>query len=219
VTILDARRGRPRNPDADRAIIEATLELVAEEGIGALSVESVAVRAGVGKATIYRRWASKEALVVDALTSLNDELPPVPTEGSLRDRIVEMVDRIRCKSMDTVSGRIMPRMLSYGICHPELFQIYYERVLDPRRERFRVLLREGLASGELRPGLDVDFAVTLFSAPMIYMHLTSAGPARETTEALVDAVLYGISAREPSNRGASAREASDRGVSARAIGS
>ena len=194
MTVLDARRGRPRNPEADRAIIEATLELVAEEGIGALSVESVAVRAGVGKATIYRRWPSKEALVLDALTSLNDELPPVPTAGSLRDRMVEMVDAIRCKSMDTVSGRIMPRMLSYGVCHPELFQIYYDRVLDPRRERFRVVLRGGIAAGELKAEADIDFLVTLFSAPMIYMNLTGARPTRETTEALVDAVLYGVSA-------------------------
>jgi Bacterial regulatory proteins, tetR family len=80
-----ARPGRPRSEQAERAIIEATLDLLAEVGIAALSVEQVAARAGVGKATIYRRWPNKEALIIDAAASLKSPLPDVPGRSISED--------------------------------------------------------------------------------------------------------------------------------------
>lgn len=188
------RPGRPRSAEADTAIIDATLELIVEGGIAGLSVESVAARAGVGKATIYRRWANKDELIVDALSSLNDALPEIP-EGSIRDKLVQMVDQVRAKSTETCSGRLMPRMLSYSTQHPELFKTYFSHVIEPRRERYRTVLREGVASGELRADLDIELAATLVAAPMLYLHLMQLGmgaPKPGTSERLVDAVLDGI---------------------------
>ena len=86
--------GRPRSEVADRAIVEATLELMADVGMSALTIEQVAAAAGVGKATIYRRWANKDALLVDALATLNDDLPDV-NDVPLRDALVEVVDFVR----------------------------------------------------------------------------------------------------------------------------
>src|SRR5262245_22575212 len=80
-----ARPGRPRSAQAERAIIEATLDLLAEVGIGGLSIEHVAARAGVGKATIYRRWANKDALIIDAAASLKSPLPEVPGRSIRED--------------------------------------------------------------------------------------------------------------------------------------
>lgn len=196
---VDAVRkpGRPRSLEADTAIIDATLELIVTDGIDGLSVESVAARAGVGKATIYRRWANKEELVIDALASLNDALPDIPDADNVRDRLVVMLDQTRTKSLETCSGRLMPRMLSYAAQHPDLFRQYFEHVISPRRDRYRVVLADGIASGELRPDLDIEVTATLIAAPMLYLHLMQAAmgsPPLGTSEKLVDMVLDGIRA-------------------------
>jgi AcrR family transcriptional regulator len=190
-----ARRGRPRSVEADAAIIDATLELIAAHGLTGLSVESVAAAAGVGKATIYRRWASKEALVCDALARLGEDVAPVPQRDTARDTLVEILEQIRCKSPETRAGRIMPRMLSHASSQPELFKLYYDQVMRPRRQRIRGVVEAGVRSGELRDDLDVDLVVTLFTAPMLYMNLMQAGlgpPGPGSSEAVVDAVLGGV---------------------------
>ncbi len=192
------RPGRPRSAEADTAIIDATLELIVAGGIDGLSVESVAARAGVGKATIYRRWSNKDELVEDALASLSDALPDCPAGDTARDRLVGLVEQIRAKSVETCSGRLMPRMLSYATQHPELFKHYYTSVIAPRRDRYRAVLAEGVAAGEIRPDIDIELAATLIAAPMLYLHLMQVGmgAARPgTSEALVDMVLNGIGAR------------------------
>lgn len=192
------RGGRPRSAEADQAIVDATLDLIAEEGLNALSVEAVAVRAGVGKATIYRRWPSKEALVEAALGRMNDSLSPAPVEGPLRERLVVLVEEIRCKSSETHGGRILPRMLAYGPSHPELFEMFYRQVITPRRARFQAVLTDAITSGDLPPDTDVDLAVTLLAAPMLYLNMmqSAAGaPEPRTSESLVDCVLQGLAPR------------------------
>src|SRR5438552_17303325 len=81
--------GRPRSERAEKAIIDATLDLLVEEaGVAGLSIEAIAGRAGVGKTTIYRRWPNKEALIIDALASLKRPLPPVPGRSVREDLVV-----------------------------------------------------------------------------------------------------------------------------------
>ena len=197
-TALDAaaqRRGRPRNPEADAAIVDATLELIADEGLTALSVESVAAKAGVGKTTIYRRWPSKEALVEDALATLAADVPVLPEAVGIRDRLVAVLEHIRCKSPETRVGRIMPRMLSHATTQPELFRLYYDQVLRPRRARIRQLVDDAQASGEIRGDVDPDLVVTMVTAPMLYLNLMQAGcgaPGPGTSEVIVDALLEGL---------------------------
>jgi len=196
------RRGRPRSIEADAAILDATLELIDEAGLTGLSVESVAARAGVGKATIYRRWPSKEALVSSALARCSEEMLAVETSGSLRDQLVAFVEQIRCKGPETHSGRIMPRMLSHASRSPELFKIYFDQVIRPRRARVRRVLEEAVDRGELRDDIDLDLAVTMVSAPMIYLNLVQSAngaPGPEMTQALVDGVLNGLRPRTPAS--------------------
>src|SRR5437764_14075432 len=82
--------GRPRSERADKAIVDATLDLLAEEGgVTGVSIEAVAARAGVGKTTIYRRWPNKEALIIDALAALKEPFP-VPRGDSARDDLVAL---------------------------------------------------------------------------------------------------------------------------------
>jgi AcrR family transcriptional regulator len=192
------RRGRPRSPETDSAIVDATLELIADEGLTGLSVESVAARAGVGKATIYRRWPSKEALVCDALAQLAADDVPLPDSVGVRERLLAVLEHIRCKSPETQVGRIMPRMLSHATSQPDLFRLYYDQVLRPRRARVEAIIADAQAAGELRADLDPELAVTLVIAPMLYLNLMQAArgkPGPGTSEAIVDAVLAGLAPR------------------------
>lgn len=190
-------RGRPRSQEAESAILEATLDLIADDGVNALSMEAVAALAGVGKTTIYRRWSSKEALMGDALATLIDDMPETFDGANARQQLVSMLEHVRCRSVDSQAGRIFPRMASYKHSHPELFAIFAERVLAPRRERVRALVQRGIDEGELRPDVDVPLAATLLLAPIIYINMTAMQQRNDatTSETLVNMALDGLRPR------------------------
>lgn len=189
------RTGRPRSPEADRAIVAATLDVVADDGVGAFCVEAVAARAGVSKTTIYRRFPSKEALLAEALGTLNDDLPPTPDTGAVRDDLVLMMRRWAEAYEGSHTGRMMPRLMSAARTHPELYRTYYEQVVEPRRERFRQALRRGIARGEVRDDVDLELAVSSVIGPMMLMLMTQVGGVghpRTTPEQIVDLALTGL---------------------------
>lgn len=190
--------GRPRSPTVEQAIVDATLDLLVEGGFSGLAVEAVAARAGVGKATIYRRWPSKDALVIDALARLEGDVPPQLRGENLRDDLVTLLDAVRRKSTSTLAGRILPRMVAEARCRGEVMARYREKVLAPRRARFLDVLRAGVERGELRADLDLELVVDLLVAPVVYRLLmrTDDRPLpRQLPAAVVDAVLAGIVAR------------------------
>lgn len=188
--------GRPRDSRCDEAIIEATLHTLAASGFSGLSMEAVASRARVGKATVYRRWASKDALVADALSTLADTFEPIDT-GSLRDDLVAWLNVVRRHNIQTLSGQILPRLLAERDSYPELFDAYRERVLVPSRARVAVVLRRAVDSGELAEDLDVDLVIDMLVGPVTYRqhtngrHEVSGG----RIGAVVDIVLDGIRRR------------------------
>ena len=127
------RPGRPRSEQAEQAIIEATLDLFAEKGFEGVCVEAVAARAGVGKATIYRRWPNKEELLLAALGSLKS---PYPEPGGVcaRDDLVAML-AVMCADMaDPRKARRYALLLGEGQKYPRLMERYQETVVKPRRE-------------------------------------------------------------------------------------
>lgn len=190
------RVGRPRDPKLDAALLSATLELMAEVGYAALTMEAVATRAGVGKATLYRRWAAKEQLVVDALRTLSEPLEPDDTMG-VRDSLVRMLESVRRKSSTSLAGQIFPRLVGDSAANPELLARYREQVLDPRRERFRSILRRGVDEGLVRPDVDVEHAIDLLVGPMAYRNLirTSPPPGPDLAAQIVDDVLVALAPR------------------------
>ncbi len=204
--------GRPRDTRCDEAIISATLHVLASSGFSGLSMEAVATRAGVGKATVYRRWATKEALVADALATLADTFEPVDT-GSLRDDLVAWIDAVRRHNIQTLSGRIMPRLLAEKDAHPDLFDTYRERVIAPSRERVAVVLRRGVASGELAQDVDIDMVTDMLVGPVTYRQYVGGGHEVSSGRigVLVDTVLAGIRRRTDTT----AREGNTRGTATR----
>jgi AcrR family transcriptional regulator len=189
------RLGRPRDPSRDVAIVEATLDLLAEGGWAAVTMEAVAARAGVGKATLYRRWPAKEQLVVDALAALGEDVD-VPDGAGVRDTLVGLLSAVLRRS-DTVAGRIFPRLVSEAVDNPELMRRYREQVLDPRRARFRDVLRRGVVEGVLRPDVDLDHAVDLLVGPVAYRGLLRTDPpvGADFPARVVDDVLAGLAPR------------------------
>lgn len=166
--------GRPRSAKADAAIVRATLELLVEEGFQGLSVEAVRKRARVGKATIYRRFPDKSALVRAALEHLHAQLE-VPDTGSVREDLAG-VWGAAYKASDTPELRLMlPRMLVDSLHDPELFDVFRATLVEPRRAAMKVLLERGVRRGELRADLDLDLAVDMLVGPMIYRLLIERG--------------------------------------------
>lgn len=163
------RPGRPREDRADRAIIGSTLELFADEGYHALTIEAVAARAGVGKATIYRRWPGKKELVIEALAALNDELMAAKFHlpSTVEDRLRAVLHHLTIRDSESLLGRITPRMLVYSESQPDLYAEYFDRVILPRRRWLNELLREGVARGELRADLDVEIAALALVGPAL----------------------------------------------------
>ena len=188
--------GRPRDPKLDAALVAATLQLLAEGGLTGLTMEAVAARAGVGKATLYRRWPGKAELVVDALASLSE--PPEARAGAgVRDELVALLEAVRRKSTSSLVGQIFPRLIGEAAANPELMELYRRRVLDPRRVRFGAALRRGVDEGLVGPDVDLDYAVDLLVGAMAYRNLlrTEPPPGPELAPRLVDDVLRGLAPR------------------------
>ncbi|GAA2193186.1 TetR/AcrR family transcriptional regulator [Micromonospora lupini] len=188
--------GRPRSLRADEAIIEATLDLLAEGStIEALSIEAIASRAGVGKATIYRRWAGKDALLLDALRRLKGILPQ-PEGHSLRDDLILLVGAIG-KNVDPRASKIMPCLVPEVNRSPDHFRLY-QNIISPRRQLMREVLRRGISEGLLRPDIDIEVTMALLTGPMLIQRVLQWNPELDEQtlpEQVVDAVLAGILTR------------------------
>ncbi|MFI6295601.1 TetR/AcrR family transcriptional regulator [Nonomuraea sp. NPDC050790] len=198
MTIQDAATarpaGRPRSEKAEKAILEATLDLIGEGmGISELSIEAIAARAGVGKTTIYRRWSNKEDLVVDALATLKAPVPPLAGE-SVRDDLVTLLDQMRNESGHVRTKCVMNIALSESDRYPHLFEKFRKIAIEPRRRAMREVLERGVASGELRSTLEVELAMAILTGTMVWFtkwgDTADRGP--DLAESIVDQVLAGI---------------------------
>jgi AcrR family transcriptional regulator len=170
----DSRRsGRPRSPEAHAAIVRAALELALEGGLRGLSMEAIAARAGVGKATIYRRWKSKEALFVEAVQQMA-RTPEIPDTGTVRGDL-EAVVAATIGRMARDAFRIIPRLLADAADDPRLLAAMQEALLTPRRAALGEILRRGVARGELRADLDVELVTQIVFGTTVASVLMSGG--------------------------------------------
>jgi AcrR family transcriptional regulator len=188
--------GRPRDPRVDAAIVDATLRLLADGGYTSLTMEAVAALAGVGKATLYRRYAGKEQLVIDAVATMSEPVEVVQG-ASVRDELVARLEAIRRKSDSSLAGKIFPRLISASADNPELMRNYRRQVLAPRRRAFADALRRGVDEGLVRADVDLDYAIDLLVGPMAYRNLirTEPPPGPELAARVVDDVLVALAPR------------------------
>ena len=188
------RPGRPRSERADQAILDAALEAVAEDGVGGVSCEGVAARAGVGKATIYRRWPGKEDLLIAAFASLKRPLPE-PAGENVRDDLIAMLAVMTKDSDDPRYSRQFAMLHGEGERYPRLLARYKEQVVEPRRELIRQVLRRGIETGELKEGTDVEVAMLMLTGAVLAREKQRAAPDPGFAQRVVDGLLQGITTK------------------------
>lgn len=166
----DRARGRPRDLQIDDTVHRATLDLLAEGGFERLTMEAVAERAGVAKATLYRRFANRDALLCDALGRMNDDIPiPGPMEQSAIEAIEGVLAEIRTRTMNSPSTRVIMRLILDGRRYPHLMRLVLEGVLWPRQQRLRALLGHAKEHGLVHADLDIDAAIAMLIGPMVWL--------------------------------------------------
>ena len=171
--------GRPRSAESHQAILRATLELLAEHGFGATSMDAVAARAGVSKATIYRRWKSKQELVEELLGHLVGLVQPVDT-GNPREDLLATGRAIAQTGSPGIN--LLPALAGEAVTNPEFGRVFKKNLVEPRRAQFRGFLERGVAAGELRQDADLEFLTDVVMGTILFRSQNNAG----TFDTLVD---------------------------------
>ena len=185
-----------RSARARSAILRATADLLDELGFAAMTIEEVAARAGAGKATIYRRWPSKGALVMDAIMAEIGGAAPFPDRGSVVEDF-----RVQLRSAARVFNRPRVRRMFIGVIYeaqdnPELREAFLVRYMNPRRVHAKEAIRRGIARGELRPDFDDDVLFDqILGAFYIRMLVIGSPLDRHFTDELISQVFLGVQSR------------------------
>jgi len=188
-------RGRPRSEDSHEAILGAVVALLEQEGYGALTIESVARQAGVGKQTIYRWWKSKAELVLEAYANHAASKLPVPDKGSLRADL-ESFFCAAFKRLTDISGPTMRGLMADAVYDPEFLEILREVLIAKRRAVLYRVLERGRARSELKPDADLDVMIDLLFGALWYRLLVQhAKLDSRFAKQLVGDVLDGFARR------------------------
>jgi len=178
----------------ERSIIESVVKLL-EDGVplAELSIERIARTAGVGKATIYRRWSGKEELFVDVMRAVEPPDPELPGT-SLRDDLLALLESLRQRGLATRSSAMLHNVQVQMKSHPKLWAAYHATVIEPRRRMTFDVLRRAMARGEIRDDIDVELANDLIMGPMLLRAVIrpAGGLEPELPAQIIDAVLEGL---------------------------
>lgn len=187
-----AKRGRPRSEQADHAILRAATDLLAERGLPGMSIEEVAARAGVGKATIYRRWPTKGALALDAFLALYRGQQPEPDTGTLRgDLLAALRSWVRAVTR-TPAGRMLAGLIAAVQHDPDLAADWRETVIAPLRARHTVMLDRAIARGEIPADTDKDVVLDLLFGAAYHRLLLGHRPLSDRfAQRVVDTIVAG----------------------------
>ncbi len=181
-------RGRPRNPEVDRVILEATIEILGQIGYSGMSIEGVAARSGVAKTTIYRRFDSKLELVLNAMNQ-SLAINEVPNTGSLRGDLKAML--IDSGGLMFLGGRgaaIVGTLLVEREQHPELLEPFHRLIFEPRQRQLHEIFNRANQRGEIDADADHQFVgASLFGSVVV-----SALTGRQLDESAVDRLLDNI---------------------------
>ena len=191
--VVAARRGRPRSQEADRAILQAASQLLAEGGLAAMSIEEVAARSGVAKTTIYRRWNSRGTLALDAFLAEFQGQQPSPDTGTLRgDLLAALRAWIRAVTR-TSAGPILAGLIAESQLDPELGIAWRERVVERLRAQHKIMLNRAIDRGEIPPETDQEVVLDLLFGAAYHRLLHGHQPLTDKfARRVVDLIVAGI---------------------------
>lgn len=176
---MDGKRGRPRNLEAQKSILSASYDLLLENGFQAVTVDKIAECAQVSKATIYKWWPNKAAVIMDGFLYAASERLPVPDTGSAYDDILIHATNLT-KFLTSREGTIIKQLLGEGQFDSGLADAYRDRYFRPRRLEARSLLEKGVQRGELKKNIDIDICIDLIYGPIFYRLLVTGEPLDES---------------------------------------
>lgn len=185
--------GRPRSEAARLAILRSTLKLLGEKGFSELTIEAVAGYASVGKATVYRWWPDKAALIVDAFALATRRKLNFPDTGSLRTDMSQQMRQL-IKIFRSPRGRIVSAILAAGQSDRNVIAAFRERFMVPRRQEAYETLRRGIQRGELQKDVDLDLLLDSLYGPIYMRFLIRHGSLTpDFVEGLCELTLGGAS--------------------------
>lgn len=191
---MDKKRGRPRNTEAKNAILNASYDLLLEMGFGAVTVEKIAEQAQVSKATIYKWWPNKAAVVMDGYLFAATARLPIPDSGSVKEDLVIHAGNL-AMFLSSREGKVITELIGQGQFDAGLAEAYRSRFFGPRRQEAWQLLERGVARGELKQELDIWSSIDLIYGPIFYrLLLTGDALNEESVRNLVLLALEGIQA-------------------------
>jgi AcrR family transcriptional regulator len=187
---IEKRRapGRPRSAEVHGAILDAAIALVREVGYDAVTMDGIAARAGVGKAALYRRWTSKEALVVEALGRLVATMA-VPDTGSLAGDVRLIMRAHVHMYADPASGLLLSGIVAAMARSKAIARAMRRGFVATRHDALRAVLARGVARGELPDDVVLDLLVEVLIAPLFYRYLLSGRPVNEALVAKVTSYI------------------------------
>jgi AcrR family transcriptional regulator len=194
VTAEPPRRGRPRSEKARVAILEAAAELLLAQGLSAVSMDAVAERAGVSKATIYRWWPTKETLALDALYNEWAAVQPAARDtGSLRGDLLSLLRPWVRLAASRPYGRVIAALVTEAQTDPAFAAEYRARFVEPRRDQARAVFRRAIERGEIPADIKIEVALDLLYGPIYHRLLHGHAPLNDRfVRDIVDAALGGI---------------------------
>lgn len=189
---MQGKRGRPRNVETHSSILAASYELLLESGFGTVTVEKIAERAQVSKATIYKWWPNKAAVVMDGFLSAAAARLPVPDTGTVFQDILEHATNM-ARFMTSREGSILLEIIGEGQVDSALAEAFRTRYIQPRRQEVRDMLDRAVQRGELKKSLDIALLTDLLYGPIFYRLLVTGDRIDEDyVEQLVTHVFKGI---------------------------
>ncbi|MFD9811933.1 TetR/AcrR family transcriptional regulator [Streptomyces sp. NPDC059080] len=171
-------RGRPRDAARDRALLDATLAVLAESGYSGLTTAAVAARAGVSTATLYRRWSSKEDLVVAAAATFTEDPQGPPDTGSLEGDL-RVVLRDKAAAMTGEGGRLMRALIGEAARNTVLAQALTAAFLEPVHRRVAEVVRRAVERGEIPPAEDADLLGEVVVGPVMSRFILTPRPPEQ----------------------------------------
>jgi AcrR family transcriptional regulator len=195
--IKSESRGRPRSEESEEAILEATIQLLSEKPLREISMEEIARKAGVGKATIYKWWPSKAYVALDAFLKKTNQMIPTSDTGSVKTDILEQL-RSLMVFYRSPAGRILGQFIAESQIDAKFAALFRKLFLKPRRELVGVIFDRGVERGEIEQNLNRELVLDLIYGPAIYRMIVGHGPLeKKLADEMVSILFGGLDNRSP----------------------